>query len=70
MPNARAVEQIPFGDDHVSHLPLLNRPDSVSGSSEQARRGDVVLLVGGDERALAACGDVFGALARAAFHVE
>ena len=42
---------------------------TVSGSSEQARRGDVVLMVGGDERAFAACGDVFGALARAAFHV-
>ena len=42
---------------------------TVSGSSEQARRGDVVLMVGGDERAFAACGDVFAALARAAFHV-
>ncbi len=42
---------------------------TVSGSSEQARRGDVVLMVGGDDRAFAACGDLFGALARAAFHV-
>ncbi len=42
---------------------------TVSGSSEQARRGDVVFMVGGDEAAFAACGDVFGALARAAFHV-
>ena len=42
---------------------------TVSGSSEQARRGDVVLMVGGDERAFASCGDLFGALARAAYHV-
>ncbi|MEJ7638549.1 MAG: NAD(P)-dependent oxidoreductase, partial [Singulisphaera sp.] len=42
---------------------------TVSGSSEQARRGDVVLMVGGDGRVFASCGDLFGAMARAAFHV-
>jgi 3-hydroxyisobutyrate dehydrogenase-like beta-hydroxyacid dehydrogenase len=42
---------------------------TVSGSSEGARRGDVVIMAGGEARAFDACRDVFGALARAAFHV-
>ncbi len=42
---------------------------TVSGSSEQARRGEVVVMVGGDPRSFADCRDVFDAIARAAFHV-
>lgn len=42
---------------------------TVSGSSELARRGEVVVMAGGDERAFAACGDLFAAFARASFHV-
>jgi 3-hydroxyisobutyrate dehydrogenase-like beta-hydroxyacid dehydrogenase len=42
---------------------------TVSGSSEQARRGEAVVMVGGDPRAFAACRDVFDAIARNAFHV-
>ena len=42
---------------------------SVAGSSELARRGEVVMLVGGDDTAFAECADVFRVLARQAFHV-
>jgi 3-hydroxyisobutyrate dehydrogenase-like beta-hydroxyacid dehydrogenase len=42
---------------------------TVSGSSAQARRGEAVLMVGGDTGAFGACRDLFDALARAAFHV-
>lgn len=42
---------------------------TVSGSSEQARRGAVVVMAGGDERAFAACADLFAAFARSVFHV-
>lgn len=42
---------------------------TVSGSSAQARRGEAVLMVGGDAGAFAACRDLFDVLARAAFHV-
>ena len=42
---------------------------SVAGSSELARRGEVVLLVGGNENVFACCADLFDALARCAYHV-
>lgn len=42
---------------------------TVSGSSEQARQGDIVLMVGGDASAIAACRDLFDRLARRTFHV-
>jgi 3-hydroxyisobutyrate dehydrogenase-like beta-hydroxyacid dehydrogenase len=42
---------------------------TVSGSSEQARRGDVVVMVGGAERAFAGCRDLFESFARSSFHV-
>jgi 3-hydroxyisobutyrate dehydrogenase-like beta-hydroxyacid dehydrogenase len=42
---------------------------TVSGSSAQARRGDVVVMAGGDGRAFEACRDLFEAFARASFHV-
>jgi 3-hydroxyisobutyrate dehydrogenase-like beta-hydroxyacid dehydrogenase len=42
---------------------------TVSGSSAQAREGEIVIMAGGDAEAFGACRDVFGALAWAAFHV-
>jgi 3-hydroxyisobutyrate dehydrogenase-like beta-hydroxyacid dehydrogenase len=42
---------------------------TVSGSSAQARAGEVVIMAGGDAEAFGASRDVFGALAWAAFHV-
>ena len=42
---------------------------TVSGSSELARRGDVVVMVGGEGSAVTACRDVFETLARETFHV-
>lgn len=42
---------------------------TVSGSSEQARHGDAVLMVGGDVAAFSACRDLFDRLARRTFHV-
>jgi 3-hydroxyisobutyrate dehydrogenase-like beta-hydroxyacid dehydrogenase len=41
---------------------------TVSGSSEQVRAADVVLLVGGDPADVAACADLFGCFARRWFH--
>lgn len=42
---------------------------TVSGSSAQTRRGEAVLMVGGDSHAFEECRDLFDALARASFHV-
>ncbi len=42
---------------------------TVSGSSEQARRGEVVIMAGGEASAFEACQDIFDALARAVFYV-
>jgi len=42
---------------------------TVSGSSEQARRGDVVVMAGGRREAFEACRDVFRCFAREAHHV-
>lgn len=42
---------------------------TVSGSSAQARRGEAVLMVGGDAGSFDNCRDLFDALARAVFHV-
>jgi 3-hydroxyisobutyrate dehydrogenase-like beta-hydroxyacid dehydrogenase len=42
---------------------------TVVGSSEQARQGDIVLLVGGRAEDIAACQDLFAVLARRWFHV-
>jgi 3-hydroxyisobutyrate dehydrogenase-like beta-hydroxyacid dehydrogenase len=42
---------------------------TVSGSSRQARQGEVVLMVGGRRDAYEACGDLFGAIAQRSFHV-
>jgi 3-hydroxyisobutyrate dehydrogenase-like beta-hydroxyacid dehydrogenase len=41
---------------------------AVSGSSEQVRAADVVLLVGGDPADVAACADLFGCFARRWLH--
>jgi 3-hydroxyisobutyrate dehydrogenase-like beta-hydroxyacid dehydrogenase len=42
---------------------------TISGSGDLARQGDVVVMAGGDEAAVAACRDLFESLARATFHV-
>lgn len=42
---------------------------TVSGSSAQARRGEVVVLCGGPTTAFEACRDLFEAFARESFHV-
>lgn len=41
----------------------------VSGSSEDARRGQAVVIAGGAAESFAACRDLFAAFARRAFHV-
>lgn len=41
---------------------------TISGSSAQARSGDVALMVGGSTEAYAACMDIFKALGRQVFH--
>lgn len=40
----------------------------ISGSSEQTRRGEVSIMVGGDESDFAACGDLWSLLAAKTFH--
>jgi 3-hydroxyisobutyrate dehydrogenase-like beta-hydroxyacid dehydrogenase len=62
------------GDAEALGLRLASRgvaylDATVSGSSAQARRGEAVLMVGGDAGMFGACSDLFDALARAAFHV-
>lgn len=42
---------------------------TVAGSSEQARAGDIVIMVGGEPRAFESCRDIFDALAHQIFHV-
>lgn len=42
---------------------------TVGGSSEQARRAEVVVMVGGDADGFAACRDIFAAFARESFYV-
>src|SRR5262245_44877444 len=42
---------------------------TVSGSSEQVRAADAVVLVGGERDVAAACADLFACFARAWFHV-
>jgi 3-hydroxyisobutyrate dehydrogenase-like beta-hydroxyacid dehydrogenase len=42
---------------------------TVSGSSQQARRGDVVIMAGAAPEAFETCRDIFEGLARASFHV-
>jgi 3-hydroxyisobutyrate dehydrogenase-like beta-hydroxyacid dehydrogenase len=42
---------------------------TISGSSEQARHGDVAIMAGGDETAFASCRDILHCLARAVFQV-
>jgi 3-hydroxyisobutyrate dehydrogenase-like beta-hydroxyacid dehydrogenase len=41
---------------------------TVAGSSDQARRGDILLLVGGDELSFQACEELFAQLARQIFY--
>ena len=41
----------------------------VSGTGATARERDVVALVGGDARTFAACAELFGAIARKAYHL-
>lgn len=41
----------------------------ISGSSEQTRRGEATVIVGGDERAYAACADLWAALGGRMHHV-
>jgi 3-hydroxyisobutyrate dehydrogenase-like beta-hydroxyacid dehydrogenase len=42
---------------------------TISGSSEQARHGDVVVMAGGEETTFVSCRDILDCLARAVFHV-
>lgn len=42
---------------------------TVSGSSEQARRGEALLMVGGSPEAFACCRDLFDVLAKQTLHV-
>jgi 3-hydroxyisobutyrate dehydrogenase-like beta-hydroxyacid dehydrogenase len=42
---------------------------TVGGSSQQVRERDAIVMVGGDEKAFAACRPLFEAFAREAFHV-
>jgi 3-hydroxyisobutyrate dehydrogenase-like beta-hydroxyacid dehydrogenase len=42
---------------------------TVSGSSEQARRGEVVVMAGGQAEALAQCEDLFRLFARRTYHL-
>ena len=42
---------------------------TVAGSSAQARDGDVLMLIGGDEADVSACRDIFHALSSSALHV-
>lgn len=42
---------------------------TVLGSSEQARAGDVVVMVGGDAEAVASCVDLFNCFAKEWFHL-
>lgn len=42
---------------------------TVAGSSQQARAGDVVLMVGGDAQAFESCRDIYDALAKETVHV-
>jgi 3-hydroxyisobutyrate dehydrogenase-like beta-hydroxyacid dehydrogenase len=42
---------------------------TISGSSAQVRSGTVLVLAGGDARAIAACRDLFAAFAEQVFHV-
>jgi 3-hydroxyisobutyrate dehydrogenase-like beta-hydroxyacid dehydrogenase len=42
---------------------------TISGSSDQARAGDVVVTAGGEREAFEGCRDLFDAFARRAFHV-
>lgn len=42
---------------------------TVAGSSEQARRGDVIVMAGGPVATLAACQDVLASFAKQVFHV-
>jgi 3-hydroxyisobutyrate dehydrogenase-like beta-hydroxyacid dehydrogenase len=41
----------------------------ISGSSEQTRRGEVTMIVGGDHEGWIACRDLFACLAQRVFHV-
>ena len=52
----------------LSKLGVSYLDASVAGSSELARRGEVVLLVGGDEGAFNRCSSLFEHIARRAFH--
>lgn len=42
---------------------------TVAGSSRQARAGDVVVMVGGEQHAYSTCADLFASFARETFHV-
>ena len=42
---------------------------TISGSSEQVRRGDAIVMVGGQSEACEACADLFACFARQWFHV-
>ena len=48
-------------------LHYLDAP--ISGSSEQTRRGEATILVGGDQESFTACRDLFSCMARTVFHV-
>ena len=42
---------------------------TVAGSSEQAKRGEALIMVGGDDAYVAACQDIFDAISPKAMHV-
>ena len=53
-----------LGDRGVHYLDAC-----VGGSSEQCRRGEVIVICGGEPEAFAGCSDLFATIARRTFHV-
>jgi 3-hydroxyisobutyrate dehydrogenase-like beta-hydroxyacid dehydrogenase len=62
----RAAEE---ASAHLKERGVAYLDATVSGSSEQTRQGEVVVMAGGDAQAFAACRDLFDAFARSSFHV-
>ncbi len=53
----------------LAHVGLHYLDAPISGSSEQTRRGEATILVGGDQESFAACRDLFSCMARTVLHV-
>ncbi len=62
------AEMISLGDD-LARQGRGYVDATVAGSSEQARRGEALVMVGGDEAHLAACQDVLDAISPRTMHV-